>query len=138
MGEMDPEYDPHENKLVESYDEDEEDEDVSSDENENTPFNGTKPKHKKVVSLDMSKDIDQNQESGDETNSNQDHQTQSSIVIHDDDANYFLKQIGINEPDYDAEQDDDDDDDDETKDEDVNYQNELNIDILQKLSLNSP
>merc|ERR1712048_929181 len=81
---------------------------------------------------DMTKDIDQNQESEEETN--QDHQAQSSMVIHDEDANYFLKQIGINEPDYDAEQDDDD----ETKDEDVDYQNELNIDILQKLSLNSP
>merc|ERR1712151_476940 len=58
---------------------------------------------KKVVSLDMSKDIDQNQGSDDETN--QEHQAQSSMVIHD---------------------------------EDVDYQNEPNIDILQKLSLNSP
>merc|ERR1712129_417491 len=118
--EMDPEYDPYENKLVET----EEEEDDSDGDGDMRQVN------KKFVSLDMN---GQNIENDDD-NIKHEHETQSSLIIHDDqdDANYFLKQIGVNEVDYDA------GDDDETKDEDVEYQNEINMDILQKLSLNSP
>merc|ERR1712228_291516 len=126
--EMDPEFDPHENKLVESYEEYEDDSsDSEQDETLKKPFNGLKHR----VSLEIAEDQnDENEdyEEFDEENENE-HQTQSSLIIHGDETKDFLEQIGVNENEYDAEADDEDD---EEKEQD----NDLS-DILQKLSLNS-
>ena len=121
--EMDPEFDPHENKLHESYEEYDEDEDDDTSESAANPFR----KLKQRVSLEIG------DEETNEMHVDKEHHTQSSLIIHGDDTKDFLEQIGVNgddeddESEYDAERSEDE--------EEKGDVNEMN-DILKKLSLN--